>query len=1024
MMADMNWNADDFSEYFRSVYEYEPFLWQWELAHQVLTQGWPDVLALPTAAGKTAVLDIALFALAAQADLPPYARKAPRRIVFVVDRCVVVNATFTRARRLRQTLETAQDGILRQMRDALLRLGGECPLQVTELRGGIWHDEAWARTPLQPAIIVSTVDQIGSRLLFRGYGLSPNACPMHAALLANDSLIIIDEAHLSTPFVETLSRIRQYRGWAEESLQLPFSVVTMSATPAQTTDLSVFPAKEQRLLEDDAILQKRLVRPKYAELLTLPKKDFEKIIAEKARESTQKPGTVTAVIVNRVATARSLFQTLKDEFNKDKAKGQTPELILLTGRSRRWERDLLLQRYADRLLSVRKVDTTRPPLLVIATQCVEAGADFDFDQLITEACPLDSLRQRLGRLNRTGARDQASVCIIAKEEELAPKDKDKDKGKGKDKDKDPIYGNAACETFKWLQSLKKEWANSQDVLFANFKLDLSTYAMENALANTPPASLSDLLAPVRHAPVLFPVYCDIWEQTSPLAEPSPAPAPFLHGVGVGPADVQIIWRADLLENNLEDWSSCIAMFPPMAGETLTVRLEQARTWLTEDTDSKAKSLDKCQDDDTEQALPCDMDNKVQHVHPFIIWRGDDTAQQPSRKLSDITPGCTIIVPASYGGCDAFGWNPASTETVQDIAELAAMQAAARMRLRLGNNMGVPSTATEDHPDGQTLSQVLLGPASQLLQAFLPQENAEADHDITRNGEWRTALEQAAQKLLEPESLSPRSQQLASLCQEMAKAKLPPKLMDNGAANEADRQYYLVSSQRFPVKSLDGDNQLFDDDHSSPTGSHTPITLDRHTQDVAAFVSSFSTTLALPSTIRDALVMAAQHHDDGKADPRFQSMLFRGDTLQALRAQRKAGGLLAKSPAAVQNHTMAHTAEERSGYPMGARHELLSVRFAEALRRQGQDVSELCLHLIATHHGRCRPFAPVIHDPKPIQVNDFQVSLPSETGLERLDSGLPERFWNLVRLYGWWGLPYLETILRLADHRASQQEENA
>lgn len=356
--------------------------------------------------------------------------------------------------------------------------------------------------------------------------------------------------------------------------------------------------------------------------------------------------------------------------------------------------------------------------------------------------------------------------------------------------------------------------------------------------------------------------------------------------------------------------------------------------------------------------------------------------------------------------------------------MAAMQAAARMRLRLGNDTVIPSTITEEHPEGQTLAQVLLGPASQLLQAFLPHENAETDHDITRNEEWRATLEQAAQKLLEQENISPRFQQLASLCQEMARAKLPPKLMDNGTAKEADRQYYLVSSQRFPTKAQESDNQLFDDDHSSPTGSHTPITLDRHTQDVAAFVSSFSTALALTTTIRDALIMAAQHHDDGKADPRFQSMLFRGDTLQALRAQRKAGGLLAKSPAAVQNNTMALSAQKRSGYPRGSRHELLSVRFAEALRTQGLEVSELCLHLIATHHGRCRPFAPVISDPTPIQVHAFNLSLSSQTGLERLDSGIPERFWNLVRLYGWWGLPYLETILRLADHRASQQEENA
>jgi CRISPR-associated endonuclease/helicase Cas3 len=84
--------------------------------------------------------------------------------------------------------------------------------------------------------------------------------------------------------------------------------------------------------------------------------------------------------------------------------------------------------------------------------------------------------------------------------------------------------------------------------------------------------------------------------------------------------------------------------------------------------------------------------------------------------------------------------------------------------------------------------------------------------------------------------------------------------------------------------------------------------------------------------------------------------------------------------------------------------------------------ELLLHLVASHHGRCRPFAPVVEDAAPVEVRyeDWQVS--SDHELEGVGSGVSERFWRLTRRYGWYGLAYLECVMRLADQRESEAEQ--
>ena len=149
----------------------------------------------------------------------------------------MVDEVFDHSRYIAERLHAASNdgsGILHDIAQRLLSFGGELPLEAAQMRGGMYRQSLWARSPAQPLVCVSTVDQLGSRLLFRGYGLGRGVCntlPIHAGLIGNDALIILDEAHLSQAFAETLDAVSRYRTWLDGLPIMPWHVVRMSATP-------------------------------------------------------------------------------------------------------------------------------------------------------------------------------------------------------------------------------------------------------------------------------------------------------------------------------------------------------------------------------------------------------------------------------------------------------------------------------------------------------------------------------------------------------------------------------------------------------------------------------------------------------------------------------------------------------------------------------------------------------------------------------------------------------------------------
>ncbi|MBK8997903.1 MAG: type I-U CRISPR-associated helicase/endonuclease Cas3 [Myxococcales bacterium] len=960
---------DDFAPFYEAAHGYAPFPWQERLARQVLETGrWPDILDVPTGAGKTSALDVALFCLAAEP------RRFPRRSVLVVDRRVVVDQGAEHARALQVKLRAANSGILARVKSELLACwdskAGDAPFEVAVLRGGMPRSDAWARRPDQPVIALSTVDQVGSRLLFRGYGVSERMTSVHAGLLGNDTLFLLDEVHLAVPFSETLLAVRRWRNAATVALPDRWQVVRMSATPGAVEGGATVFSLDPDTDGESARLARRLKAHKRARLSLVKTRgkehaqdceDVAKQCVEEALSLIDVGARTVAIVVNRVDTARLARSLLSEhEARLDAA--------LLTGRMRPLDRDRVLDGgLKDRITAGRTRAPDSRPIVVAATQCIEAGADFDFDGLVTECASLDALRQRFGRLDRLGEIGETRAVILARSDLV------------EGRSEDPVYGQALVETWRWLTDLGSP---------VDFGVEF--------LPSPAPELLPKVVAPGAHAPLLVPTHLDVWVQTNPPPEPSPDVALWLHGPELGQPEVLVIFRADITDEDLktgddeapEDLVERLTACPPSTLEALSLPLHAARAWLSQ----RAAAVEIA--DVEGVAIPGPKDRDADEPdRPVLRWAGD--ASRILRDGTAIRPGDTLVIPASYGGIAFDNWDPGAAKPVADLGDLAQWYHRGRATLRLQ-----PSVI------GSWLSWVSggdLGPETkaELLQT-IPRASSGDDEDADPGADIADWLERLRASLDMP--------WLSVLDVPSAYRRV----LVNGES------WTLVARKR---RTLGEEGEIStEDDTASFTG--TELSLDAHCSDVKRVAESFGRGLGFPDALVNDLVLAAWLHDVGKADHRFQKMLVGGSEvrLAALEAP------LAKSSALAQDAAARREARLRAEYPDGFRHELLSVamvtRSKEAL--EGAHDADLVLHLVGSHHGWCRPFAPLLDDSKPIQVRlehgGALLEASTNHGLARLDSGIADRFWTLVRRYGWWGLAWLEAILRLADHRASEWAE--
>ncbi|MGH7138695.1 MAG: DEAD/DEAH box helicase family protein, partial [Pirellulales bacterium] len=214
---------DEFATVFEKLTGNRPFPWQWDLYDRWFAIGeFPRSCNIPTGLGKTSIIAIWLIALANLRG------KIPRRLVYVVNRRTVVDQTTDEVKKLRDNLGAAR--LFDRLRDvcALPLEPDQSPLALSTLRGALADNREWSADPSRPAVISGTVDMVGSRLLFSGYGVGFKGKPLHAGFLGQDVLLVHDEAHLEPAFQELITAIETEQKRCNDSFKL--KVIELTAT--------------------------------------------------------------------------------------------------------------------------------------------------------------------------------------------------------------------------------------------------------------------------------------------------------------------------------------------------------------------------------------------------------------------------------------------------------------------------------------------------------------------------------------------------------------------------------------------------------------------------------------------------------------------------------------------------------------------------------------------------------------------------------------------------------------------------
>jgi CRISPR-associated endonuclease/helicase Cas3 len=542
-----------FEEAFRSLTGFSPMKWQRRLFERFVHNDVPATCVIPTGLGKTSVLPLWLLALVRQAeDGHP---RLPRRVFYIVNRRTVVDQATGTVEQMRRRLEQPMCPDWQEHAATLQAIAetlrGLCATQgvslaVSTLRGELADNEEWKADPARPAIIIGTIDMIGSKLLFGGYGDGRYNRAHHAGLVGQDALMVHDEAHLTPAFSDLLGAVleeqeREARRTRQPDVLRPIRLIELSAT-SRTHKGNVFELEAED--ESDPVVQERLAADKRLYLHRAPEASLVAQIVEGRQVAPERElagGAPEASLVAQIVKLAKAHEAQKAKIliyvrSPDQARevaaglakslgaGSCERMALLTGTIRGFERDQLVQKnpvYRAFLNPGCPIDKS---VYLVCTSAGEVGIDLDADHLVCDLTTLDALIQRLGRVSRRGGHGRCARVDVV---EGPPA-----------RDKASEFDQAIAATLDLLQ---KRWTRASEE-----GLQVGPGRLRELLGAERAETIEAAFSPRPQVPALTDILLDAWSLSSVQTMPGrPELAPFLHGLTHDPPETFVAWRHEV-----------------------------------------------------------------------------------------------------------------------------------------------------------------------------------------------------------------------------------------------------------------------------------------------------------------------------------------------------------------------------------------------------------------------------------------------------------------------------------------------